>query len=380
MTMTEAQAIDTKYLNGNTKMIVENDTDEKITNLTTSTGSNFHIPPPAASRMKGGSANTKRRTVHAISNSIFVDNRNINATPKIIQDNNNNNKNAASSSSSNTFWKNENTNYFKFTFYKIVLAVLFFMFGIFRYCQLQYNKSKLKILDLLYNPSNTPQLIRQDVVKLNKIPSRLAAILEVKPIGDVGGGLKGILNDASELVCWTISAGVKHLSLYDYDGVLQKNTDELRNAIYEHLSIYYGPANVPNFAIRIPHFNKILYNTKVKGDIKSKVAIEVSLLSNRDGRETIVDLTRTMAELCSNKELNVNDITVDLVDTELKQLVGQEPDLLLYFGPSLDLQGYPPWHIRLTEFFWEEDNNQVTYSVFIRGLKQYAGCKVNVGK
>ncbi|CAB4253980.1 similar to Saccharomyces cerevisiae YDL193W NUS1 Putative prenyltransferase, required for cell viability [Maudiozyma barnettii] len=377
MTMTEAHAIKTKYLNGNGKFVVDNGNAD----MTGSTGSSFHIPPPAASRMKGGSANTKRRTVQAISKSIFVDNRNINTSSTIkSQNDKNNNKATTTAVSSNTFWKSENTNYFKFTFYKIVLAILFFMFGIFRYGQLQYNKSKLKILDLLYNPSNTPQLIRQDVVKLNKIPSRLAAILEVKPIGDVGGGLKGILNDASELVSWTISAGVKHLSLYDYDGVLQKNTDELRNAIYEHLSIYYGPANVPNFAIRIPHFNKVLYNKKGQGDIKSKVAIEVSLLSNRDGRETIVDLTRTMAELCSNKELNVDDITVDLVDTELKQLVGQEPDLLLYFGPSLDLQGYPPWHIRLTEFFWEEDNNQVTYSVFIRGLKQYAGCKVNVGK
>ena len=102
--------------------------------------------------------------------------------------------------------------------------------------------------------------------------------------------------------------------------------------------------------------------------------------SNRDGRETIVDLTKTMAELCAVNELSVSDITMDLVDSELKQLVGPEPDLLLYFGPSLDLQGFPPWHIRLTEFYWEKDNNEVIYSVFIRGLRQYAGCKVNVGK
>ena len=361
MTMTESQAINTAYLHNN--KINDNESIE-------TSGSNFHIPPPAASRMKSGNANTKRRTVQAISKSIFMDNR-----PK-----KNNDNNSGKTSEKSTFWKRENVNYLEFTFYKIVLAVLFFMYGIFRYFQLQYNKSKLKIFDLLCSPANTPQLIRQDVIKLNKIPSRLAVILEVKPIGDVGGGLKGLLNDASELVCWTISAGVKHLSLYDYDGILQKNTDELRNAVFEHLSIYYGPDNVPNFAVRIPHFNKVFYNKKGHGDDKGKVAIEVSLLSNRDGRETIVDLTRTMADLCSNREMNINDITVDLIDTELKQLVGSEPDLLLYFGPSLDLQGYPPWHIRLTEFFWEEDNNQVTYSVFIRGLKQYAGCKVNVGK
>lgn len=351
---------------GNVKRLTKKNHDE---GSALSSGSNFHIPPPATSRLNGGNANTKLRTIQAISESIFINNHKNNGDNEI-----NNNQEV------NTFWKKEKTNYFEYTFYKIILAVLFFVYGIFRYGQLQYNRFKLKIFDIIYNPSNTPQLIRQDVVKLPKIPSRLAAILEVKPVGDVGGGLKGLLNDASELVCWTISAGVKHLTLYDYDGVLQKNTNDLRNAIFEHLSVYYGPANIPNFAVKIPHFNKVFYNKKGNGDDRTKVSIEVSLLSNRDGRETIVDLTRTMADLCSHQELDVNDITVGLVDSELKQLVGQEPDLLLYFGPSLDLQGYPPWHIRLTEFFWEEDNNQVTYSVFIRGLKQYAGCKSNVGK
>lgn len=265
---------------------------------------------------------------------------------------------------------------------KVLLVILYMIYGFYRYFQYEYNKMKLRLLGIVYNPSNTPQLIRQDVNKLKKIPRRLAAILEMKSASSVGGGVKGLMNDGSEVVCWTVSAGIKHLILYDYDGILKSNVSDFRKEIYNRLGKYYGPSNIPKYAIRIPHLNKIYFNEtdrKTTGE-KNKVAIEISLLSSRDGRETIVDLTKTMADLCASRELKLTDITMKLVDKELGQLVGPEPDLLLYFGPSLDLQGFPPWHIRLTEFHWEKDNDAVIYSVFIRGLQKYSACKINVGK
>ncbi|KOH00187.1 ditrans,polycis-polyprenyl diphosphate synthase [Saccharomyces eubayanus] len=344
--------------------------------------SSNHIPPPEASVLRGGKINSKTRAMKAVT-SIIV---NTDEKPQKSS-----NKVDGAEKPETGHWSS-NIGKFEYIFYKFLLVMLYICFGLFRYGQYQYNKMKLRIFSIIYNHAYTPQLIRQDVVSLKKIPKRLAAILEIKPVGDVGGGVTGLLNDASEIVCWTVSAGIKHLVLYDYDGLLQRNVPELRKEIHSNLAKYFGPSHVPNYAVKIPHSNKTFYNLDgiesetdsgevVNGnDEGSGIAIEVSLLSNRDGRETIVDLTKTMAELCSVNELSVSDITMDLVDSELKQLVGPEPDLLLYFGPSLDLQGFPPWHIRLTEFYWEKDNNEVIYSVFIRGLRQYAGCKVNVGK
>ncbi|AGO11860.1 AaceriADR092Wp [[Ashbya] aceris (nom. inval.)] len=276
----------------------------------------------------------------------------------------------------------------QFLFYKTLLLCLYMAYAFYRYFQYQYNRLRIKLLNLAYSPSNTPQLIRQDVLKLQKVPKRLAAILTYKSEGEVGGGVNGLINDGSNVVCWTVSAGIKHLSLYDHDGVLKTNVHQFRQGVYDTLARYYGPGNVPKFAIRIPHLNTVYFN-KPEDDLQvaeepsketHKVAIEVSLLSVRDGRETIVDLTKAMADLCKSGDLKLEEITMKLVDTELTQLVGVEPDLLLYFGPHLDLQGYPPWHIRLTEFYWEEDNDEVMYSVFIRGLIQYSTCKVNLGK
>ncbi|CCH58382.1 hypothetical protein TBLA_0A05890 [Henningerozyma blattae CBS 6284] len=277
-------------------------------------------------------------------------------------------------------------NKLQFLFYQMVLIVCFIYYGTFRYFQFNFNTTKLKLLSIVYNPSHTPQLIRQDVNKLSKIPKRLAAILEMKSIGDIDGGINGLLNDGSEVVCWTISAGIKHLILYDYDGVLKKNINLFRQEIHNNLTNYYGPKDLPKYCIKIPHLNKLYYNnvTDDEGlkdeEENKKVSIEITLLSVRDGRETIVDLTKTMNELYLHKKLQEKEITMDLINNELIQLVGHEPDLLLYFGPSLDLQGFPPWHIRLTEFYWETDNNEVSYLVFIRGLKEYSNCKINLGK
>lgn len=340
----------------------------------TGSSSYEHVPPPANNVLNRSSNTSKATVLKAIFDSIYVkeEDHSQGESPR---------KRLKETVSNDGGYKSREIGYFEYLIYKGLLVVLFIMYGIFRYFQYQYNSLKLKIFNVYFNPSNTPQLIRQDVTQLNKIPKRLAAILEVKPVGDVGGGVNGLLNDGSKMVCWTVSAGIKHLILYDYDGLLQKNVQKFREEIHMKLVKYYGPTKLPKFAIRIPHSNKVYYNEMDENDSEDKkVLIEISLLSNRDGRETIVDLTKTMAELCANDELKVSDITMGLVDSELTQLVGNEPDLLLYFGPSLDLQGFPPWHIRLTEFYWEADNNAVTYSIFIRGLRNYAGAKMNVGK
>ncbi|AMD20080.1 HCL071Wp [Eremothecium sinecaudum] len=275
----------------------------------------------------------------------------------------------------------------QFIFYKTLLIILYGMYACYRYFQYQYNRIRIKLLNLAYSPSNTPQLIRQDVMKLKKIPKRLATILEYKSEGEVGGGVNGLINDGSNVVCWSVSAGIKHVTLYDYDGVLKRNVHKFRQGIHDNLARYYSPTNVPKFSVKIPHFDTVYYGypedngePETGEKTKQKVDIEVSLLSVRDGRETIVELTRAMADLCRSGGIKLTDITMKLVDKELNELVGREPDLLVYFGPHLDLQGFPPWHIRLTEFYWEEDNDEVMYSVFIRGLIHYSTCKVNVGK
>lgn len=84
--------------------------------------------------------------------------------------------------------------------------------------------------------------------------------------------------------------------------------------------------------------------------------------------------------MSQRKKLFPNDITRELVDAEVTESVMAEPDLLVLFGPSVELQGYPPWQVRLTEIFHCQDNTGVGYQVFLRALHSYAKAQMRLGR
>lgn len=256
-----------------------------------------------------------------------------------------------------------------------ILLALFFIISIYSNIQYIYHRIFIKFLTLAYYPNKTPQIIRDDVNKLNKIPKRVATILDLKDDDDENGGIDGLINDISELIAWNLSSGIPQLIIYEYNGIINNHLQELQRYINKNLSIYFGTDSKPNYLIKIPHSNKSIIN-----QLGDSIDLEITLLLKNDGKQTIVELTKTMGDLASNNELSIKDITIDLINEELIELVGLEPDLLISFGPNLDLQNYPPWHIRLLEIYWQSDNINVNYAVFIRALQKYSHCKINIGK
>lgn len=93
-----------------------------------------------------------------------------------------------------------------------------------------------------------------------------------------------------------------------------------------------------------------------------------------------MDLTKTLAEMSQRLKLSSNDISVDLVDAEISESVMGDPDLLVLFGPMVELSGYPPWQVRLTEIFHVEDNHGVGYQVFLRALYSFANAQMRFGR
>ena len=104
------------------------------------------------------------------------------------------------------------------------------------------------------------------------------------------------------------------------------------------------------------------------------------LLSAEDGRSTLIDLTKTLVEMSQRNKLSPEDISLELIDAEISESVMGEPDLLVLFGPFVELQGYPPWQVRLTEIFHVQDNIGVDYQVFLRALYSYAKAQMRFGR
>lgn len=257
----------------------------------------------------------------------------------------------------------------------VILLGIFFLMSILRNFQYVYNKFWLRVFSMTYYPNKSPQVIRDDVCKLGKLPKRVSCIVNLRSDDDENGGSEGVMGDISELAAWCLSAGIPSLTIYEYNGCVKGCLDELQQTVSKNLRAYFG-VQTPSFSIKVPHTNE----TVATEPDSSETDLEISLLSRIDGKPTIVELARTIGELTVSKELSPNDITVKLIDGELCELVGPEPDLLICFGPVLDLQDYPPWHIRLTEMYWEPDNNSVNYAVFIRALNKFAQSRVNLGK
>ena len=108
--------------------------------------------------------------------------------------------------------------------------------------------------------------------------------------------------------------------------------------------------------------------------------LSILLLSFEDGRSTLVDLTKTLAEMSQRDKIEASDVSVDLIDAEISESVMGEPNLLVIFGPSVQMQGYPPWQLRLAEIFHVQDNTGVEYQVFLRALHNYAKSQMRFGR
>ncbi|KAG9286245.1 hypothetical protein G9A89_014231 [Geosiphon pyriformis] len=57
-----------------------------------------------------------------------------------------------------------------------------------------------------------------------------------------------------------------------------------------------------------------------------------------------------------------------------------EPQLLITFSPDIDLQGFPPWHIKYTEIFHIPRNTRFDYNVFLRGLYKFSKSNQRFGR
>lgn len=273
-----------------------------------------------------------------------------------------------------------------FYIYRSILTLFFLIYSIYSLYEYAINRSKIYFLSMAYKPNDDPSVINADINKLPKIPQRLSTILSYKSEQEEGGGIEGLCNDGASIAAWCVSSGIPSLSIYEVNGILKKAIPEFSKAIFLKFESYFGTDSVPNFLIKVPHLNLsysgvdgVLINN-INENCETDYQIEISLLSKVDGRSTIVELTKVMAQLTKSGELKKSDITIKFLDHELKQLIGEEPDLIILFQPYLDLQGFPPWHIRLSEMYWEPDNDTVSYIVFLRALQKYSTCKVNIGR
>jgi dehydrodolichyl diphosphate syntase complex subunit NUS1 len=271
--------------------------------------------------------------------------------------------------------------------YTIIYSIIQLVFGLYVRARIAYHAIVDRILAILYYHHRTPDLIRKDVRNLSRVPEHLSVILQVNPENDHGAGLEQLVHEVSEIAAWCASAGIPALSIYERTGILKSYIPQTHHTITRTLQAYFGNtpySNCPSVSVRAPNLSTYSPPTtppSSDGAGANPEHITVLLLSEDDGRNTLVDLTKTLSEMAQRNKISSGDISAELIDAEITESVMGEPDLLLLFAPRIVLDGYPPWQVRLTEIYHVPDNTEgVGYQVFLRALHSYAKAQMRFGR
>ncbi|KAF3185088.1 hypothetical protein TWF788_004909 [Orbilia oligospora] len=263
----------------------------------------------------------------------------------------------------------------KIGFYKLILWVLYSITSLYFRARFVYNFILNRWFSVLYYHHKTPELIQKDVKQLDRLPQHVSVILEFEK----EGGVEQLIDHVAEISCWCASAGIPTLSVYEQTGTLKKYISTSHRITSQRLHSYFGKKR-PTLRVLAPHLPS--YTNGDTEDLPDGESpdLEVIFISSEDGRESIVDLTKTLCEMAIRGKMTKDDVTAELIEAELESLTIPEPDLLILFSPSVKLLGYPPWQIRLTEIFHLPDNDAVGYQVFLRALYNYAKCEMRFGR
>lgn len=89
----------------------------------------------------------------------------------------------------------------------------------------------------------------------------------------------------------------------------------------------------------------------------------------------MVTLARHLART-KNPDINVQTVNEDLI----KYYEFPDPDMGILCGNIFSFCNYPPWQMRLTEFFRLKSCRDLSFSVFLDFLVKFSKCEQRLGK
>ena len=114
-----------------------------------------------------------------------------------------------------------------------------------------------RVSAILYYHHRTPELIRNDVRALSRLPEHLSVVLELpsgsrSSSGSHQQGLAVLLDNVAEIAAWCASAGIPMLSVYEATGALKAYIPDTHRAVAAKLHAYFGERR-PSLQVRAPH-------------------------------------------------------------------------------------------------------------------------------
>ncbi|KAK6241242.1 hypothetical protein SCA6_006631 [Theobroma cacao] len=169
-----------------------------------------------------------------------------------------------------------------------------------------------------------------------------------------------------ELLQWLADVGVKHVCLYDMEGVLKKSKD----FILEELdgAILFGEAYENN-------------------EIPDQAHMTLEFASFSDGKEAVAKAANVLfMKYLKSGATDQNQEEAIFTESQMAEALktvgsgGPEPDLLLVYGPARCHLGFPAWRMRYTEIIHMGPLKSMKYGSLIKAIYKFTMVRQNYGK
>jgi len=212
--------------------------------------------------------------------------------------------------------------------YSFLLVILKFVYSLYKLCL------SIPLLFLRRRTPTSPTQLIGDIKHLNKIPKHLAVMFWSDDVQEER------LIEIAQLCCWSWCFGVKIMSIYEPEGRLKN---------YAHLLQSHINIVSQQFFILEKIIPTIQVTSLSSSYTENESDLLVNLISRSDGRAQIAEMTKSLTEDVIQEKIKYEDVNIQELDKRLSIPQFPEPQLLILFSPKIDLDGFPPWHIHLTE-------------------------------
>jgi dehydrodolichyl diphosphate syntase complex subunit NUS1 len=112
----------------------------------------------------------------------------------------------------------------------LIFTIIHTLFSVYIRIRQTYHVLLDRVFAILYYHHRAPELIRQDVKNLSRIPEHLSVILELKGEERGTAGLEALMDEVAEIAAWCSCVGIPMLSVYEKTGMAPLPTRESRKS------------------------------------------------------------------------------------------------------------------------------------------------------
>ena len=165
-----------------------------------------------------------------------------------------------------------------------------------------------------------------------------------------------------KIVRYANKIGIKYITVYAFSTENWKRTEEEVNSLMtlfqNYLDDYSKRADSENIKVKIIGSRENLSDKmvdkieKCMERTKNNTGIIFNIALNYGGRDEIVAAVKEIAQKVKQNEIEIKDITEELISSNLYTKGQPDPDLLIRTSGELRLSNFLPWQLVYTEFLF----------------------------